>query len=137
MVNAVVHLILCTITHTLVPPSVPESDPFYRVLHDYGKVCPVLKDEKLCKIFLDLDLAILGLPSTDEYQTQYSSLIAREYSHYSSTEYRDGRISVLKNFRSRKRIYYTDYFYNKFEKQARRNIKWEIETLTDDRHGEI
>lgn len=75
-------------------------------------------------IFLDVDLAILGT-SPNKYQ-EYARAIRQEYSWLSDRQYQQGRKQVLTNFLTRKRIYYTDYFYQKFELKARFNIVSEI-----------
>ena len=79
-----------------------------------------------CMIFLDADLSILGA-STEKYW-QYAFDIRREYKHLGDRDYYQGRAKVLKNFLSRSRIYYTDYFYHKLEKQAIANMKMEIKS---------
>ncbi len=85
-----------------------------------------LIDDWDCMIFLDADLSILGA-STEKYW-QYACDIRREYKHLGDRDYYQGRAKVLKNFLSRSRIYYTDYFYHKLEKQARANMKMEIKS---------
>lgn len=75
-------------------------------------------------ILLDLDLAILGT-SSDRYQ-QYVTLIRQEYSWLSDRDFYQGRKRVLQNFLTRTRIYYTDYFYQQLEPQARTNITEEV-----------
>ncbi|MEO0686684.1 MAG: hypothetical protein AAFY76_16995, partial [Cyanobacteria bacterium J06649_11] len=76
-------------------------------------------------IFLDLDLAILGT-STARYQ-KYAAAIRKEYSWLSNHDYQQGRKRVLSNFLNRNNIYYTDYFYQNREAQARVNLAREIE----------
>lgn len=76
-------------------------------------------------IFLDIDLAILGTPS-DRY-FKYVEAIRLEYSWLGDRDYELGRKQVLDSFLARKRIYYTDYFYQKLELRARENLKAEIE----------
>ena len=78
-------------------------------------------------IFLDVDLAILG-ETGDRYQ-KYARQIRKEYRHLSDRDYQKGRKQVLANFLSRPRIYYTDYFYQKLEQQARGNIQVELNNL--------
>ncbi len=80
-------------------------------------------------IFLDVDLAILGATS-NEY-LQYAQAIRQEYSYLSDRDYYQGRIKVLTQFLARKRIYYTNYFYQRLETTARKNIQAEIARLTD------
>jgi predicted metal-dependent HD superfamily phosphohydrolase len=79
-------------------------------------------------IFLDLDLAILG--STPERYLQYNQAIRKEYQHLSDRDYYQGRTKVLTKFVTRPRIYYTDYFYRRFEAIARKNMQTEINYLT-------
>jgi predicted metal-dependent HD superfamily phosphohydrolase len=76
-------------------------------------------------IFLDLDLAILGTSS--ERYFQYAASIRQEYNWLSDREYYQGRKRVLTNFLAREKIYYTDYFYQKLEYQAKVNLAREIE----------
>lgn len=75
-------------------------------------------------IFLDLDLAILGT-SPDKY-SEYAQQIRKEYSYKCDRDYSRGRKQILTIFLSRPKIYYTDYFYSKFEQQARNNIEAEL-----------
>ena len=78
-------------------------------------------------LFLDLDLSILGA-SGDRYW-QYAQNIRKEYSWLSDRNYQQGRKQVLSTFLARDRIYYTDYFYQRLESQARENLAREIELL--------
>ena len=75
-------------------------------------------------ILLDADLSILGT-SPDSYE-RYSTAIRQEYRWLGDRDYQQGRKAVLTNFLSRKRIYYTDYFYQKLESSARRNLQAEV-----------
>ena len=75
-------------------------------------------------VFLDVDLSILGT-SPDRYLV-YSQAIRKEYSHLSDRDYQEGRKEVLTQFLARKRIYYTDYFYQRLESTARKNLQTEI-----------
>ena len=86
----------------------------------------LLIDDWDCMTFLDADLSILG-ESTEKYW-QYAFDIRREYKHLGDRDYCQGRAKVLKNFLSRNRIYYTDYFHHKLEERARANIKMEIKS---------
>jgi predicted metal-dependent HD superfamily phosphohydrolase len=43
--------------------------------------------------------------------------------------YNKGRKQVLKHFLDRDSLYFTEYFKEKFETQARKNIKRELELL--------
>jgi predicted metal-dependent HD superfamily phosphohydrolase len=80
-------------------------------------------------IFLDLDLSILG--SGDKIYQSYSKAIRKEYWWVPSPVYRRGRRQVLENFLTRDSIYFTDEMAQKYERQARLNIKREIEALSE------
>ena len=80
-------------------------------------------------IFLDADLSILGA-SSDKY-LKYAQAIRQEYSWLSDGDYQQGRKQILANFLARERIYYTDYFYQQLEVQARANLITEIELYTN------
>lgn len=79
------------------------------------------------KLFLDCDLSILG--ANIERYKQYMNEIRLEYSIYPDLLYNKGRIKVLEHFLNMSRIYKTDEIYERFEKQARENLKYELETL--------
>ncbi|QRM88591.1 hypothetical protein FG167_04900 [Lacinutrix sp. WUR7] len=76
---------------------------------------------------LDLDLSILG---TDHKKYQsYIQNIRKEYKIYPDFMYKPGRKKVLNHFLERETLYFTDTFKNKYEVQARLNIKNEIDLL--------
>lgn len=77
--------------------------------------------------FLDADLSVLGQPW--EIYSLYFKNIRKEFSIYPDPVYIPGRIKVLSHFLSMERIYKTDYFYNKFETQAKLNLQKELELL--------
>lgn len=76
---------------------------------------------------LDLDLAILGQPRARFLE--YNDQIRQEYQHVPKLVYALKRKQVLMGFYSRKRIYITDYFFDRFEKQARENLWHAISRL--------
>lgn len=76
---------------------------------------------------LDMDLSILGA-SWSEYE-QYAQAVRQEYAHVSNIDYRDGRRAVLTGLLAHPKLYLTDYYYDRLEKQARQNIKREIKIL--------
>jgi predicted metal-dependent HD superfamily phosphohydrolase len=78
-------------------------------------------------VLLDLDLAILG--SSLELYDAYRTAIRMEYNVYPNLLYNPGRKKVLQKFLEREKLYFTDYFHEKYEQQARSNLKWEIEQL--------
>ena len=77
--------------------------------------------------FTDADLSVLG-QNWDTYLLYYKN-VRKEYSIYPALVYNFGRKKVLNHFLSMDRIFKTDFFYNKFEAQAKQNLKQEIESL--------
>lgn len=87
------------------------------------------------KYFLDADLSILG---TDRKTFSiYSKNIKKEYSKYSDFAYNKGRIKVLNHYLVMDRIYKTDIFHAKYEKQAKQNIQSELHPFKADKRREI
>lgn len=78
--------------------------------------------------FTDADLSILG--QTWQTYALYYKKVRKEYSIYPDLVYNPGRKKVLKHFLAMERIFKTDFFYNKFEIQAKQNLQKEIELLT-------
>ncbi|GAA4302141.1 hypothetical protein [Nibribacter koreensis] len=78
-------------------------------------------------LFTDADLSILGQP-WETYALYYKN-VRKEYSLYPDIIYNPGRKKVLNHFLTMDRIFKTDYFYNKFERQARQNLKTEMDLL--------
>ncbi|WP_201502492.1 HD domain-containing protein [Psychrobacter cibarius] len=76
---------------------------------------------------LDMDLSILG--SSWSVYEQYAHAVRQEYAHVSDDDYRVGRIAVLKELLAHPTLYLTDYYYERLEKQARKNIEHEITLL--------
>lgn len=75
----------------------------------------------------DIDMAILG--SDAETFKQYEQNIKQEYACFTEQQYKTGRVQFLKGLLTKKAIYKTDYFKNKYEVIARHNIKQLIEQL--------
>ena len=84
-------------------------------------------DDITTQLFIDADLAILGKP-TQAY-TEYSENLRKEFFIYTDKEYKAGRKKILKHFLAMDRIFKTEHFYNKYEKQARKNIESEWSLL--------
>jgi predicted metal-dependent HD superfamily phosphohydrolase len=80
-----------------------------------------------CNYFIDADLCILGANS-DLYK-EYAKQIRQEYIIYPDVLFFEGRKKVLKHFLEMKRIFKTEHFYSKFEVQARKNLKKELNFL--------
>lgn len=79
------------------------------------------------KLFLDLDLAILG--SKAEIYQQYYKAIRKEYSWVPWFLYRHSRKKVLNSFLGRQHIFFTQEM-SQLEGLARKNITQEIEFLS-------
>jgi predicted metal-dependent HD superfamily phosphohydrolase len=77
--------------------------------------------------FTDADLSVLGQPW--ETYKQYSSNVRKEYSLYPDFVYNPGRKKVLNHFLELDRIFKTDFYYRKFEAQARQNLIKEMYSL--------
>ncbi len=79
------------------------------------------------KLFLDLDLAILGAP--EESYRAYSAAIRQEYAWVPEFIYRRERRKILDSFLRREALYQTRPMITKYEAQARRNIADELASL--------
>ncbi|WP_378180632.1 hypothetical protein [Aquimarina sp. SS2-1] len=77
--------------------------------------------------FTDADLSILG--SNWVTYKSYFTAVRKEYKYYPDFMYNKGRMKVLKHFIEMPRIFKTQYFYKKFEKQAKNNLQHEINLL--------
>lgn len=74
--------------------------------------------------FMDADLSVLGA-NWDIY-LKYSKNVRKEYDIYTDVIYNTGRQKVLNYFLSMDRIFKTEFFYHKFEKQAKHNLQKEM-----------
>jgi len=77
--------------------------------------------------FTDADLSVLG-QSWEKYALYYKN-VRKEYAIYPAIIYNPGRKKVLNHFLSMDRIFKTDFFYNKFETQAKQNLQRELDSL--------
>lgn len=77
--------------------------------------------------FTDADISIFGA-GPDEYKAYYKK-IREEYGIFPTVVYNPGRIKVLEHFLNMPRIFKTDYFAERFEKQARINLGMELQEL--------
>ncbi|XLQ20530.1 MAG: hypothetical protein ACKUBY_01980 [Candidatus Moraniibacteriota bacterium] len=74
---------------------------------------------------LDIDLLILGQP-VDIFD-EYESNIRKEYAWVEELAFREGRSKILADFlNNRSSIFLTDYFKDRYENQARLNLKRSI-----------
>lgn len=76
--------------------------------------------------FIDADMSILGADSGS--YAQYAAGIRKEYGD--SIYFDQGRKQVLQSFLNMERIFKTDLFFDRYEKQARLNIQLEIVSLS-------
>lgn len=76
---------------------------------------------------LDADLSILGKNS--EIYNQYIQQIRKEYSIYPDFVYKPGRKKVLQHFLDLENIYKTEFFREKYEATARKNMMDELKNL--------
>ena len=58
-----------------------------------------------------------------------SRAMREEYDHVPEAVFRKKREEILQSFLDRPRIYFTDYFYEKYEKAAQENLKRAIDEL--------
>ena len=79
---------------------------------------PDIIDEKL---IVDIDLSILGRPL--RIFEEYEQNIRKEYRWVPGLLYRRKRKEILRSFLERERIYQLPEFADKFEEQARTNLK--------------
>ena len=79
-------------------------------------------------LIMDIDISILGSPKPQ--YLEYCQKIRKEYKWIPGPLYRSKRKEVLNRFLQRKRLYFTEYFYNKLEGNARINISQEIKRLS-------
>lgn len=85
----------------------------------------VISKDSDTNYFTDADLSILGR-SWEEYSFYFKN-VRKEYSIYPDFVYNPGRKKVLIHFLAMERIFKTDFFNEKFEKQARENLKREMD----------
>ena len=79
------------------------------------------------KLFLDADLSILG--TNEKTYKQYIKNVRKEYAIYDDASYLIGRRKILKIFLTKERIYESEHFYELYEKQARKNLVNELNSL--------
>ena len=80
------------------------------------------------RIFVDIDLSILGAPPARF--AAYESAIREEYAWVPDDTFRARRAEVLQRFLARDTIFATGWFRERFEAQARENLKQSLQQLT-------
>jgi|SRR3989344_9402559 len=109
------------------------SEEFAKRTHDLilqTKHSSIPKDID-AKILLDVDLSILG--QSEEDFNDYNDNIKKEYrwaiKEFGENFYNKRRKEIMQGFLNRESIYFTDYFRDKYEKQAKNNIERLINEL--------
>ena len=87
---------------------------------------PVGEDLDL-DLFLDCDLAILG--AAEPVYDAYAAGIRAEFSPVVGDAYEAGRRDFLESLSARRSLFRSDYFRERLDDQARRNVARELETL--------
>jgi predicted metal-dependent HD superfamily phosphohydrolase len=78
-------------------------------------------------LVVDIDLSILGAPPARF--RRYEKAIRREYAWVPKTVFRHTRCRILEGFLGRPAIYLTRLFFERYEAQARRNLRRSIANL--------
>ncbi len=81
------------------------------------------------QLLVDIDLSILG-QSEDKFD-EYERQVHKEYKWIPEDAFVAGRSAILKSFLDRPTIYSTQFFRNKYEAQARRNIVRSLAQLSN------
>lgn len=76
------------------------------------------------KYLVDIDLSILG--KNEKEFDEYEKDIRDEYSWVSEEQFLQGRSAILQEFLKRDSIYSTDFFKQRYESQARKNLERSI-----------
>jgi predicted metal-dependent HD superfamily phosphohydrolase len=79
-------------------------------------------------LMVDADLSILG--QGEKHFAEYETGIRAEYAWVTQDIFNAKRTEILQRFLNRKRIYSTEHFFAKYERQARRNLENSIRRLT-------
>lgn len=78
-------------------------------------------------LLVDVDLSILG-QSTERFW-EYEQGIRAEYAWVAQETFAVQRVEILERFLARPRLYHTDFFFKRYEAQARANLKVSIARL--------
>ena len=87
----------------------------------------LVSDDNDTNFFTDADLSILG-QDWSVYENYYKQ-VRKEYSLFPDLIYIPGRKKVLQHFLQMERIFKTEFFFNKFEPQAKENLQRELNQL--------
>jgi predicted metal-dependent HD superfamily phosphohydrolase len=78
-------------------------------------------------LLVDVDLSILGQPP--ERFWEYEQQIRAEYAWVEPAFFTAKRAEILERFLARPRLYASDYFYERYENQARVNLQASVQQL--------
>jgi len=78
-------------------------------------------------VLADADLAILG--ADPQRYARYAAAVRAEYAHVPDEAWFAGRAAVVRHFAERTRLYATDRAHSLLDAAARRNLRWELDTL--------
>jgi predicted metal-dependent HD superfamily phosphohydrolase len=84
-------------------------------------------DQAAVELLLDVDMAEMGCKLEQFYEN--GEKIRHEYSYVDTQTFNKARLNFLQMLNERKRIYYTPFFYEKYESSCRSNIKNCVEML--------
>jgi predicted metal-dependent HD superfamily phosphohydrolase len=81
-------------------------------------------------LMVDVDLSILG--QSEKRFADYEAGIRAEYSWVPQNVFNGKRAEILQRFLARTRIYSTEHFFAKYERQARKNLEQSVRKLTSE-----
>jgi predicted metal-dependent HD superfamily phosphohydrolase len=79
------------------------------------------------KLLVDIDLSILG--KSDARFSEFESQIQEEYSWVPEAQFAEKRAEVLSSFANQDRIFTTEWFFERYEQPARKNLGNSIKHL--------
>lgn len=94
------------------------------ILHTAHQAEPPPGDPTL---LVDIDLAILG--ADQARYAEYELQVRREFRWVPAMLFRSRRAAILRAFRNRPRLYGTDFFHDRLEGAARKNLSAAIDAL--------
>lgn len=80
------------------------------------------------QVMVDIDLASLGYP--EKVFEKNTAKIRKEYKNVPEVIFRKKRREILESFLKRPNIYLTEFFRNKYEAQAQRNLTRAVAQLS-------
>ena len=81
------------------------------------------------KYVVDIDLSSFGLPWKEFVQDSIN--VQKEFTHLSDQEFAKRNLKFLKSLQSRPRIFFTEFYRQRYERAARENISKRILNLNE------